>query len=1035
MSKRLQEITFKRIALVTDGRAPAVDNAFGEASELTKQALDALEEAEANAADPETEEPDLGEGIVALQEASEKLREAQVKLAETSPDVAERVGELEKLLRKIFAEAAEAEGLEGTEEEAIAAGEQMAAALRAFAAGKVHSKKTTNLLSEVDKLLAASRKLMKTILGIANKKRVKAALTLHRAQAAMDRDAGKELLTIVDSLADSSFSSFGDDITVDEKVKLGEGRKCLFEASGILSRLLTEDEIEDPLTTIENEVNNAADAMEAVAPKSVADLKGRLETFLTAVEAEPEPTPEEEVEGDEETSGSESASATSIPWKAIVRADAEYADPDAMEPDFEMVQNGTGGWYVRGTAVLVTEGERRDKESIIEKTAVVDLVKTQSWAGMKIELDHPSKTDQEECPTGLARSKVGELVGPIFKRIAKAGKSVGKAQALSRYVLWGDPTVINAFATASSEKLGSPYDGSYDSWAFGRIEKSADGAQQKFTSRFGEGFAFAIVSTGGVESADFNAREAAAAKRLQEETDMTTTAQKDRATAFEHGANVLQAVKHANLYIDAHKFGERAKASAEAYIRKTYVKGAKDDVLDTEKIEQAMEKVRAACQESTKPGSSIEGGTSDREQASAIVDSYWTPDGDYLPGVEGFRAMASSYIAQMGHVGEDGKAVECDDTLMMHCLAATGRAMAVYYQESNVYTSPIDRRFPYIKDRQKRFETSMVHAEKELNASDNFAWKNDRVKAALMTTGLPLISADVLFKMNLTDKDGELDGPGPGNPPDETLVRHTKPVKDFRDIKMLEREAFGTIESMPEGANFQEAATVGERQELAAAQWFGNLVTVSDHLKRADDVGFINEIPADLMSAYNRTVNRTIFDIPLNNPLMSDGVNLFDAANHFNATSVLYTFQDLLGLSELLLGTIGFSQGAGAQQEHLNQSVMHIISSLGSWFEILRDTLLDTQPDTTERGGNAFVRAFGNIKVWFKANWDTAGTTDRILLVGRPWLVLLLLDGIREGQIFIQDDPRFMSSNSTVFKIRGGHGIGNPTFRRAAAFL
>ncbi|REF72781.1 MULTISPECIES: prohead protease/major capsid protein fusion protein [Paracoccus] len=106
-------------------------------------------------------------------------------------------------------------------------------------------------------------------------------------------------------------------------------------------------------------------------------------------------------------------------------------------------------------------------------------------------------------------------------------------------------------------------------------------------------------------------------------------------------------------------------------------------------------------------------------------------------------------------------------------------------------------------------------------------------------------------------------------------------VRDFRPKRSIQLGDGPALEKVAEGGEFKRG-TMDESAELYAAETFGKIFAISRQALVNDDVGAFATIPARLGNAARAFEAAQLVAKIEANPLMSDGVAVFDATDHGN---------------------------------------------------------------------------------------------------------------------------------------------------------
>ena len=103
-------------------------------------------------------------------------------------------------------------------------------------------------------------------------------------------------------------------------------------------------------------------------------------------------------------------------------------------------------------------------------------------------------------------------------------------------------------------------------------------------------------------------------------------------------------------------------------------------------------------------------------------------------------------------------------------------------------------------------------------------------------------------------------------------------LNDFRPAARAGLGEFSDLDEVKEGAEFKHGTLV-ERSEQMQLATYGKLFTISRQAIINDDLSAFTTIPRRMGRAARRTIGDLVYAVLTSNPLMSDGVALFDAAH------------------------------------------------------------------------------------------------------------------------------------------------------------
>ena len=244
----------------------------------------------------------------------------------------------------------------------------------------------------------------------------------------------------------------------------------------------------------------------------------------------------------------------------------------------------------------------------------------------------------------------------------------------------------------------------------------------------------------------------------------------------------------------------------------------------------------------------------------------------------------------------------------------------------------------------------------------------------------------------------------------------TGSVNDFREHKRLRMGSFGRLDKIGENGEYLNKAIPDAEQQGIIATTFGNTINVSRKMLINDDLDGFARLASMLGRAAARSIEIDVYALLASNPMMKDGIALFDAAHGnlvtasapsaltFDAMRVLMARQkdpsgnDFLDLrpSNLL---IGIGQGGNAR--------------------VINDALYD--PDTANKlqKPNLAHGIFNNII-------DTARITGNEFYAfaapeEEPTIEVAFLDGMQEP---FMEQTQSSGVDGVTWKVRLDYGVG-----------
>lgn len=109
-------------------------------------------------------------------------------------------------------------------------------------------------------------------------------------------------------------------------------------------------------------------------------------------------------------------------------------------------------------------------------------------------------------------------------------------------------------------------------------------------------------------------------------------------------------------------------------------------------------------------------------------------------------------------------------------------------------------------------------------------------------------------------------------------------ASDFRPISRVDMGLFPSLTKVEEGAEYTYA-TIGDTGTVVQVATYGKMFAITRQAIINDDLQFFDRVPRRMGRAAKRTIGNLVYGILNGNPLMQDGVALFNAA-HGNLATV-----------------------------------------------------------------------------------------------------------------------------------------------------
>lgn len=115
----------------------------------------------------------------------------------------------------------------------------------------------------------------------------------------------------------------------------------------------------------------------------------------------------------------------------------------------------------------------------------------------------------------------------------------------------------------------------------------------------------------------------------------------------------------------------------------------------------------------------------------------------------------------------------------------------------------------------------------------------------------------------------------------ETFMQWTKKgtLSNFHEAKRVGLGSFGSLDKVPEGAEYKYITT-SDRGEPIALATYGNIFSITRQAIINDDLSQLTTIPIKMGRMAARTIGDLVYNILISNPKLSDGNSLFSADRH-----------------------------------------------------------------------------------------------------------------------------------------------------------
>ena len=238
-------------------------------------------------------------------------------------------------------------------------------------------------------------------------------------------------------------------------------------------------------------------------------------------------------------------------------------------------------------------------------------------------------------------------------------------------------------------------------------------------------------------------------------------------------------------------------------------------------------------------------------------------------------------------------------------------------------------------------------------------------------------------------------------------------IHDFRTQERVRFGGYGDLPSIAQGAPYASLASPPDERASYAVSKRGGTESITLEMIKNDDVRAIQALPKRLAEAAQRTLAHFVLDFLRTNPVIYDGVPLFDVA-HAN-------------LGNAALSSVGLAAGRMAirDQAELGSGDRLCIEPRFLWVSIDQE---ETAANLFRRSTNLDRTFIQDLSVEVVPVWYWTDPDDWCLSVdpaNAPTIELAFLDGQEEPELIQQDGPTYgslFSNDQFTWKIRHIYG-------------
>lgn len=239
-------------------------------------------------------------------------------------------------------------------------------------------------------------------------------------------------------------------------------------------------------------------------------------------------------------------------------------------------------------------------------------------------------------------------------------------------------------------------------------------------------------------------------------------------------------------------------------------------------------------------------------------------------------------------------------------------------------------------------------------------------------------------------------------------------LTDFKETKRVGAGLFAALPQVIEGADYTYG-TVGDRGEPIALATYGRLLRITRQAIINDDLSILGALPRKMGRAAKRTIGDLVFAILTGNPLMSDGVALFDAAHNNLAAA-----GGALGVDTFDAGRVAMrTQKEEGATLNISPSKLIVPAAL----ETTANILMTSQVDPRVSKGHAPNPVSGAAEVISDGRLDDDSSTSWYLAADPnafDTIEVAYLDG---NEVPFLDEQTAWSSDGVELKVRMDAGV------------
>lgn len=249
----------------------------------------------------------------------------------------------------------------------------------------------------------------------------------------------------------------------------------------------------------------------------------------------------------------------------------------------------------------------------------------------------------------------------------------------------------------------------------------------------------------------------------------------------------------------------------------------------------------------------------------------------------------------------------------------------------------------------------------------------------------------------------------------------TGSVSDFREHKRLRLGSFSRLDKVTENAEYKNKAISDAEFEKISAETFGNIINVTRKMIINDDLAGFTRLASMLGRAAARSIEVDVYALLAANPLMGDGVALFDTAHGNIGTGSALT---VAGLDADRVLMAQQKDPDGNDFLDLRPSVLLVPIGLEGTAKVLNQSQYDPDANNKLQRPNIVAGLFSDVV----STARLSGTTRYLFADAsvEPVIEVAFLNGVQSPYMEMEDS---FNVDGRSWKIRMDYGVGAVGYR------